>query len=412
MKPFILTASVLFLILFSGCATRPQPQEKVSIDKTLPQVQINGFLSDISAIAFEWKPLTDPRVKGIRIYRDTPSDGSGKLFRIAQVEGTLQTHFVDSGLTPATKYRYRFTTYDGGGKESLPDNTVTAATLENVEPVSFFTAAHSLARSAKLIWRPHTDLRVTGYAIERRDDKGSEFRTIDTIDGRLNAEYIDRGLDDGKIYRYRIRAVTFDGRRSAPTPDITVSTKPLPAPPANLQATKGGIGEITLSWDADAKARNYKIYRGRSQNGYYTYLAESQAPGFTDRPVENGMTYFYQVTGIDEDELESPRGKAAAGTTLAAPKPPVMNDVTLKEGAAVISWQPGDDRAERYTLVKTTKTGWLESSTGEFDDIKTTRFTDVNIVPGREYIYEVIAVDEHGLRSEPSEQRSVVPEAP
>lgn len=412
MRRSVLTVSVLFLILFSGCATRTVPDTPVVIDKSLPQVHINGHLSDPDAIAFEWKPIADPRVAGVRIYRDTPSDGTGKLYRIAQIEGTLKTHYVDSGLQPSTRYHYRFTTYNTDGKESMPDKTLTAATLKPAEPVSFFTATPSLARSAKLIWRPHTDLRVTGYAIERRDANDAEFNTVDTLRGRLNAEYIDRGLDDGKLYRYRIVAVMYNGEKTAPSAEVTVSTKPLPKPPLNLKATRGGVGEITLTWDDGADIEHYKIYRADDEDGYYAYHAKTTATRLTDKLVENGATYYYSVSAVDLDGLESPKGHAAYGTTLPAPKPPVLLGVSLKDGAAVIRWKSGDPATTGYSLIKTTRTGWLDSSSAAFDDLKTTQFTDVNVVPGREYLYEVIAIDKHGLRSAPSEQASIVPEAP
>ena len=115
MKFSTLIVSALFSILtafLSGCAGggSPEPAPTVMTDKTLPQVRLNGHLSDTDAIAFEWKPLTDPRVKGVRIYRDNPGSGDKSLYRVASIGDRLQTHYVDGGLEPGTAYRYRFTT--------------------------------------------------------------------------------------------------------------------------------------------------------------------------------------------------------------------------------------------------------------------------------------------------------------
>ena len=74
-----------------------------------------------------------------------------------------------------TAYHYRFTTFDAKGRESMPDKTVTAKTLSLPEPVSYVTATKELARSAKVLWRPHPDLRVTGYTIERLDPGDKAF---------------------------------------------------------------------------------------------------------------------------------------------------------------------------------------------------------------------------------------------
>ena len=416
MKRSTLTASVLFstlTLLFSGCVGQPEPAAPVVIDKTLPQVHLNGHLSDTDAVAFEWKPLTDPRVKGVRIYRDSPDENDKKTYRIATVDGTLTTHYVDGGLSPATVYHYRFTTFDAQGRESQPESTVTAKTLGLPEPVAFFTATKELARSAKLLWRPHSDPRVTGYEIERLDPDDKAFHRVDTVKGRLNAEYIDHDLDDNAVYRYRILAVSFDGKMSAPSTVVTVATKPLPLPPKNLQASRGGIHSVTLRWQPSENKdiAYYNVYRSGSAEGYYTYLAKVPKPAFIDKTDENGANYFYKVTAVDKDGLESLPSEPANGTTKAAPASPEVTSLTYKQNAVVVTWNASDARTVSYELVKTTYLGWFDTKQSIFRGIKTTSFTDANVAPGTEYGYAVVAVDGDGLKSEPSDTKTIMPEA-
>jgi len=417
MRRSTLIASALFstlTLLFSGCTGRPSPAGSVTTDKTLPQVHINGYLSDTDAIAFEWKPQTDPRVKGVRIYRDTPGGDDRNVYRIADIDDTLHTHYVDTGLKPATAYRYRFTTVDAKGRESMPDNTVTAKTLSLPEPVSYFTATKELARSAKLLWRPHPDLRVNGYVIERLDPDEESFEEIARIDGRLNAEYIDTDLDDDSVYRYRILARSFNGNLSAPSAVVTVATKPLPLPPSQLVAGQGQIHTVALNWQPspDKGIVYYKVYRATSAEGYYSYRAKVSGTSFIDKFDENGAVYFYKVAGVDKDELESLPSEPAQGTTMAAPATPELSDLVLKNGAIVLRWKAADSRAVSYELIKTTRSGWFDSKDATISDIKSTRYTDVNVSPGMEYSYKVIAVDANGLKSEASASKSLVLEAP
>jgi fibronectin type 3 domain-containing protein len=402
------------ILLFSGCTGQPQPAGSVTIDKTLPQVHINGYLSDTDAIAFEWRPVTDKRVKLIHIYRDNPGTDDKKVYRIATIDNTLQTHYTDSGLEPDTAYRYRFTTVDAQGRESMPERTITAKTAALPEPVSFFTATKELARSAKLLWRPHPDPRVTGYDIERQEPGDEEFRRIDSIDGRLSAEYIDHDLEDGKLYRYRIIARTFDGKYTAPSKVVTVSTKPLPLPPEHVSATQDEIGTITLRWSTPAtqKAAYFNVYRSEEKNGGFDYLAKIAKPRFTDKPERNGAHYFYKVTAVDYDGLESPPSAVVSGATKPAPAAPELLGVSVKQNAVVIRWKSSDARTVAYELVKRTHSGWFDTKKAVFRDLKTTTFTDVNVVPGQEYEYAVIAVDKDGLRSAPSESKSVTIEGP
>lgn len=417
MRRSILLASLLFSILtlfFSGCVGQPQPAEPVTIDKTLPPVIINGYLSDTHAIAFEWRPATDPRVAGVRIYRDTPGSDDKALYRIATIDSTLQTHYIDKDLTPATRYRYRFTTVDAQGRESMPRKTVTAKTLSLPEPVSFFTATKELARRAKLIWRPHPDLRVSGYEIERKDPGEEHFELIDRLEGRLNAEYIDSDLENDKLYRYRITARTCEGDRTAPSKVVTVSTKPLPLPPRHVSASHGEIAQIRLQWSPSATKGidHYNVYRAENKEGYYTYYAKVAQTRFTDRVQQNGVRYFYKVTAVDKDGLESLPSAPVAGADKAAPAAPQLLGLSVNEGAVVIRWKPTDKRAVAYEIDKQTHSGWFDTKKARISNIKTTSFTDVNVVPGRTYEYAVIAVDADGMKSDPSASKTITLEAP
>ncbi|MHC3993899.1 hypothetical protein ACXWTF_03665 [Thiomicrolovo sp. ZZH C-3] len=410
-SPLIVSALFSTLtLLISGCVGEPAPAEPVAIDNTLPQVSINGYLSDTAAIAFEWKPVKDPRVKGVHIYRDTPGGEDNKLYRIAAIEDTLRTHYVDTGLQPATTYRYRFTTVDAKGRESMPDNTVAAKTLSLPEPVSYFTATKELARSAKLLWRPHPDLRVEGYEIERLDPGEKSFHWIARIDGRLHAEHIDHDLDDDSVYRYRILARTFSGEKSAPSAVVTVATKPLPLPPSQLSAGRGAIHKVDLQWQPSPNKGivYYKVYRAEREDGYYSYRAKVARTAFTDKVDENGARYFYKIAAVDKDELESLPSEPAEGTTMAAPAVPELTGLALRNKAVVVRWKAQDSRAVGFELLKTTRSGWFDSKETVIRDIKTESFTDVNVSPGLEYSYKVIAVDANGLKSDPSASKTIV----
>lgn len=411
-----LIISILFSILpllFSGCAGKSGAPGPVRIDKSLPQPSLNGYLSDTNAIAFEWKPISDHRVMGIRIYRDNPGTDDRKVYRIATVEDTLHTHYVDTDLTPATKYRYRFTTYDSKGQESMPNKTFSAKTLPLPEPVSFFTATKELARSAKLIWRPHPDLRITGYRIERLDPGDEHFHSIEVIRGRLNAEYIDHDLGDDLIYRYRVSAIDFNGQQTAPSKVVTVSTKPLPQPPKQLQAQSGGIRSIPLQWEPSGSKDvvYYNVYRSDSRYGSFDYRAKIVSTRFTDKTQKDGERYFYYVTAVDKDGLESLASATVTADTKAPPNAPRLLSVSYTGDAVVVRWESGDPRTQSYILAKTTHTGWFESKKALFKNLKNTTFTDANIVKGQEYSYAVLAVDANGLISEPSESKTVLPEA-
>lgn len=395
----------LALSLFSGCAPQPTPQKQVTIDSTLPVPSLNGYLADITSAAFEWKPVDDPRVSGYYIYRDTPGGEDAKLHRIATVDSRYATHYVDNDLRPNTHYQYRFSTFTGSGSESVGSETMLVATQPMIAPVSFFQSVGNMPRSAKLLWRPHPNAKISGYAIERQNVNDQKWSTIATVTGRLNAEFIDRDLKDGQVYHYRIRALSFDNLSTEPSEMAKVVTKPLPPEIKNITATNNLPRAITLSWEPSqiSDLSHYNIYRSTSPKGIFDYHVKIDKTAFTDMITEDGKFYFYKVTAVDKDGLESPMTPIAVqGSTLSKPQTPIAYDGKIVNGAAELQWKNNDLRTVSFTVVKTTKTSWISRESVDINNITGTNFRDTDIKPGTQYEYQVVSVDTNGIRSVPT----------
>jgi regulation of enolase protein 1 (concanavalin A-like superfamily) len=72
----------------------------------------------------------------------------------------------------------------------------------------------------------------------------------------------------------------------------------LPSAPDGVAAAPGN-GQVTLQWTAVQTATAYKVYT--STNGGAAYSLNSTVvgpPNFTDAPLNNGVTYFYEVTAL------------------------------------------------------------------------------------------------------------------
>lgn len=65
---------------------------------------------------------------------------------------------------------------------------------------------------------------------------------------------------------------------------------------------------VDLSWNASASTVNgYRVYRSTQSGGGYQLLTSSLVPVlvFTDSTVQSGQTYFYVVTSVDSQGIES-----------------------------------------------------------------------------------------------------------
>lgn len=406
----ILSATSI-LVLLSACnGSAPKPAK---VDKTLPKVSINGYLTDMTSAAFEWKPISDKRVKGIYVYRNDPSsEEPNRLLQIDAVTNIKSTHYLDDELEPETLYYYSFATYAENGNYSLATKKMKVMTKPLLDSVSFFSKSEPMARAAKLVWRPHTDNSVVAYRLERRLNGTDKWKKVATIKGRLNAEYIDEPLKDNTRYEYRLKAVTFDGIVSKPTPTVTITTKALPRPITSLNASQGKAGQVTLSWKDDNKEQTiyYKIYRATSKDGHYKLIADKiKSRRYHDAVKKPGKSYYYKVVAVNSDKLEGDLKSTppTLGTTIDAPRGPKRLVAMVENATVQLTWKSTDSRAVSFIVRKETDKGFLSSETKEFKNIKKPLMIDSSLKPGETYTFTVFSVDKHGIVSAPSNSVTV-----
>ncbi len=409
------TLTTLFtvsLLIFSGCSTTtPKPKEEVVVDSTLPVIELtdNGIFIDMNAVAFEWKNITDPRVKGIYIYKKTSSkrntdkqENEEKL--CCTLEGRFSTHYLDKNIIPDTQYSYYFKTFSDNA-ESQKSKVTVINSLPVLQSVSWIHSIEGMPRSAKIIWRPHTNQKVKSYIIERKTLQDDEWKRIVTVDGRLSAEFIDPDLKDNFVYKYRIRVVTFDNIISTPSEIVRVVTKALPKSVTGITATKNLPKKIQLHWD---KATNkdfsrYYVYKSEDIDGSYELIAKLYNNRFMDNITEDGKNYFYRVSIVDKDGLESEHDKVSIqGMTLPKPNAPAIVEAKLNGNKVEISWSKVDPRTRTYTIIKKSKKGWFDTITQEIEAVPNTKYIDSDIESDTTYFYQVYAVDDNGIKSKPS----------
>ena len=402
MKIFrLILLSIASLLVFSGCQTTPTAPVKPRIDPSLPTVTGLKVLSDVTEIGFEWAPKYDERVAGYFVYRSNPKEQSTKLHRVATIKDRYSSHFVDTKLLPQTKYYYRFSTFSKDKRESVPSEMVTVSTKRMISSVSFLKAIVGLPNRVKVIWRPLDYPMVEAYIIERNDLSSMDWKKIATVQGRLSAEYIDSGLKNNYLYKYRIRVKTFNGLISAPSQIVEASTKPLPPIIQNVRATHDLPKKIDLTWDVSSKPdiSYYKIYRAPNSMLFYSYHAKTKENKFEDLINQNGKSYYYKITAIDKDGLESPKQPSpVVGSTLTVPMAVSINSIREDGNSVMLSWMANDDRAVSYNIKKEYNDG-TQNITG----LSSFSYQDRDVIPGIEYKYSVVAIDKYGLESKPSE---------
>ncbi|MCD6433821.1 MAG: hypothetical protein J7L21_07250, partial [Sulfurimonas sp.] len=320
------------------------------------------------------------------------------------VEGRFSTHYLDKNIKPNTQYMYYFKTFSE--KAESPQSKITTITsLPVLQSVSWIHSIADMPRSAKIIWRPHTNQKVKSYIVERKTLEDDKWEELSVIEGRLNAEFIDLELKDKHVYKYRIRVLTYDNIVSTPSEIVKVVTKALPNSVTGIMATKDLPKVIKLDWDKskDKDFSRYFVYKSEDLDGSYELIAKLYNNTFKDEVGEDGKYFFYRVSSVDEDGLESKHKKLTIqGVTLSKPNAPAILEAILIGNKIELTWSRVDSRVKSYTIIKKYKKGWFDTITEEIEAISTTKFTDSNIVPNATYFYQVYGVDEHSIKSDPS----------
>ncbi|WP_322619307.1 fibronectin type III domain-containing protein [Campylobacter californiensis] len=224
MKKFVLSLLMpLLAILLAGCASKVPTQQSAS----LPTITNLKTISDMTEIGFEWTPTNDENVAGYYLYRSNPNTPNASMQIVADIKDRFATHYVDTDLAPETTYSYQMRSYSQNAI-SPAGATVNATTKALLESVPFLQAIAGLPNRVKIIWRPHPDLRVVSYVVERSNASENKWRSVTTVKGRLNAEYIDTDVKSGRSYEYRILVKTSSGVTSKPSAVVKATTKELP----------------------------------------------------------------------------------------------------------------------------------------------------------------------------------------
>lgn len=397
----LIILSSFFSLMISACSTSFGAKEYQQ-SEYLPRIDEVKILTDMTSVAFEWESKGGESIDGFHIYRGV--EGEPEMKAIATIKDKYATHFVDTGLEPNTSYQYMVKSYTDKGYISANGALITARTQDRISPLPFAQSITALPSRIKLIWRPHPDVRVSGYVIERASENG-EFKELAELKNRLSAEYIDDGLKPNQSFRYRIRAKSADGVLSVPSEVLEATSRALPPRVEFVLATTKSPRKITISWEKvnTKDFSHYRVYSSSSKYLPFTLLAKVRGTKYDHIINEPGETRYYKVSAVDKDDLEGEKTDLAVlGKTLEAPKAPTITDAASVSGGVFLAWQSGDDRAVKFIIKRSGGSGEMV-----FREIKANNYTDSSALSGVKYSYEVLAVDAYDIESKASKKVSL-----
>ncbi|MEW5975154.1 MAG: hypothetical protein AB1898_05030 [Acidobacteriota bacterium] len=127
-----------------------------------------------------------------------------------------ESKFLDTTIVLGKTYYYivRPVTHTPSGWVEGPESGEEEVTNVDVYPPKApqEPTAISNGQAVSLVWVPNTEPDIAGYLVFRSSEEGSYQRL--TPDLITTASYLDKSVEAGKIYTYRIRAVDLKGNES------------------------------------------------------------------------------------------------------------------------------------------------------------------------------------------------------
>ncbi len=335
-------------------------------------------------VTITWDPV--PSATSYEVHRAPAVDGTKTLLGT-----TTQTTFDDTTGMPGTVFYYFVRgVNDGGTGTFTAGDQGSRPLLTPAVPVNVQASDGTDASRVIITWDavPYADT----YDVWRSATvEGSK-----TLIGSPATNSFDDTLAEPLVHNYYwIKAVNTAGASDFSITEQGTRGPPLPAAPANLQASDDASSDsITVTWDAAANATAYEIYRAESVDGMKTLAGTVTVTMFVDAEAPPGGVLTYWVKSLNSSGTSDFSVPDEGTRVLAVPFPPVnvqASDFAFTDKVAV-TWDavPFVDSYEvhRAASASGAKTLIATPAGNSFDDTAAT--------PGVTLSYWVKAINEAG----------------
>lgn len=265
--------------------------------------------------------VADKEAGGVRVFRD---DGkSPELYVISdllRIPDSMVVVYFDttSGLSGRNTYTYAAKTESTSFVESPLSEKVYIRPLISKPPREpFELTAYEEDGQVRLFWEnmQDNDPGIAGYILKRKElnSKTDSFTELNRVGKLLTLNYFtDTTAQPGIAYAYQVNSVDIDGNISKGGSIASVSLQQdIPAQPFALRGYRSDEG-IYLQWSQTIyeDIASVNLYRfQKSTKPELIIKLPADAIEYTDANTAEGKSYYYYVTTLNKQGVESKRSE-------------------------------------------------------------------------------------------------------
>jgi hypothetical protein len=162
------------------------------------------------------------------------------------------------------------------------------------KPADFHVQA--TAKGVELAWRA---AGTSEFRIFRKTDQQPQPIVLATA---TESPYVDISAEYGKTYEYSVQSVRGNVESDVAGPEtLTPVDRFAPEVPAGLTASVG-LGAVELAWTRNTESdfKEYRVLRSEEGGPFVEVARGLEAPTYSDRGIQSGKHYRYEVTAVDE----------------------------------------------------------------------------------------------------------------
>lgn len=235
---------------------------------------------------------------------------------------------------------------------------------------------------------------VSYYEVWRSTKKDSGYKK--QADVSKGTSYVDDGIQIGKTYYYKIRAVYTNGQLGEPTAAMSgFALAQTELTYAKSQSSKN----IEIGWEGVSGSEGYLIYRKDSTDGDFKQVGKVTSGGtlsYVDKVASNNKAYTYKVQAYNTSgKVEGTGAFSGEMTAKALAKTSIKEISTESANCLKLTWKKVGG-AEGYQIYRSTQKSKGYKKIATVNSGKTVSYQDSKVKFGITYYYKIQAFGGEG----------------